>query len=220
MSEYAVARLEDIGEISDGREPWRPVRHHFGITSFGINAWTGRETGDRIINEHDEEGEDEELYFVQSGRARFELDGERLDAPAGTFVFARPGVKRTAFAEEPQTTILAVGATPGRVYRPTGWVSAKHSQIAGISAWKAAGSSGVSPLALPKRSALAAAWARAPAPWSLVGHVPAHELGEPRNAEVDVSVVLGRVDQTLVHQSLAKLRHGGRGLAALSRYSA
>src|SRR5436190_21566168 len=121
MSEYAVARLEDIDEISDGREPWRPVRHRFGITSFGINAWTGRETGDRIINEHDEYGEYEELYFVQSGRARFELDGERLDAPAGTFVFARPGVKRTAFAEEPQTRILAVGGTPGRVYRPTGW---------------------------------------------------------------------------------------------------
>ena len=113
MSEYAVARLEEIGEISDGREPWRPVRHHFGITSFGINAWTGREAGDRIINEHDEEGEDEELYFVQSGLARFELEGERVDAPAGTFVFARPGVKRTAFAEEPGTTILAVGATPG-----------------------------------------------------------------------------------------------------------
>src|SRR3954464_7579333 len=108
MSEYAVTRLEDIDEITDGREPWRPVRHHFGITSFGINAWTGRETGDRIINEHDEEGGDEELYFVQSGRARFELDGKRLDAPAGTFVFAQPGLKRTAFAEEPQTTILAV----------------------------------------------------------------------------------------------------------------
>src|SRR5205809_5539952 len=121
MSEYAVARLEDIDEISDGREPWRPVRHHFGITSFGINAWTGREAGDRIINEHDEEGEDEELYFVHSGRARFELDGERVDAPAGTFVFARPGVKRTAFAEEAGTTILAEGARPGHVYRPTGW---------------------------------------------------------------------------------------------------
>ena len=121
MSEYAVARLEDIDEITDGREPWRPVRHHFGISSFGINAWTGQETGDRIINEHDEEGEDEELYFVQSGRARFELDGERVDAPAGTFVFARPGVKRTAFAEEPGTTILALGGTPGQVYTPTGW---------------------------------------------------------------------------------------------------
>jgi tetratricopeptide (TPR) repeat protein len=121
MSEFAVAHLEEIGEISDGRCPWRPVRHHFGITSFGINAWTGREAGDRIINEHDEEGEDEELYFVESGRARFELDGERVDAPAGAFVFARPSVKRTAFAEEPETTILAVGATPGRVYEPMGW---------------------------------------------------------------------------------------------------
>jgi tetratricopeptide (TPR) repeat protein len=121
MSEYAAAHLEEIDEISDGREPWRPVRHHFGITSFGINAWTAKAAGDRIINEHDEEGEDEELYFVQSGRARFELDGESLDAPAGTFVFARPGVMRTAFAEEPQTTILALGGTPGRAYQPSGW---------------------------------------------------------------------------------------------------
>jgi tetratricopeptide (TPR) repeat protein len=121
MSEYEVARLEDIDETSDGREPWRPVRLHFGITSFGINAWTGREVGDRIINEHDEEGEDEELYFVHSGRARFELGGEHLDAPAGTFVFAPPGVRRTAFAEESGTTILVVGARPGQVYEPTGW---------------------------------------------------------------------------------------------------
>ena len=121
MSEYAVAHLEEIGEITDGRCPYRPVRHHFGITSFGVNTWTGRKAGDRVINEHDEEGEDEEIYFVQSGRARFELDGEPVDAPAGTFVFARPSVKRTAFAEEPETTILAVGATPGQVYQPVGW---------------------------------------------------------------------------------------------------
>ena len=57
--------------------------------------------------------EDEELYFVQSGRARFELEGECVDAPAGTFVFARPGVKRTAFAEEPETTISRWGRRPG-----------------------------------------------------------------------------------------------------------
>ena len=121
MTEYSVARLADIEEISDGREPWRPIRHHFGITSFGVNSWTAPEAGDRIINEHDEEGEDEELYLVYSGRARFELDGESVDAPAGTFVFAQPGVKRTAFAEEPETTILALGGTPGRAYAPSGW---------------------------------------------------------------------------------------------------
>jgi tetratricopeptide (TPR) repeat protein len=124
MSGYAVAHLEEIDEISDGREPWRPVRHHFGITSFGINVWTAHEAGDRIINEHDEaeaEGGDEELYFVQQGRAVFELDGERVDAPAGTFVFVPRGVKRTAFAEEPWTTILAVGGVPGKAYQPAGW---------------------------------------------------------------------------------------------------
>src|SRR3982751_6921325 len=109
MAEYAVAHLAEIDELSDRRCPFRPIRHHFGITSFGVNTWTGRAAGDRIINEHDEAGEDEELYVVQCGRATFELDGKRVDAPAGTLVFARPGVKRTAYAEEPETTILAVG---------------------------------------------------------------------------------------------------------------
>jgi tetratricopeptide (TPR) repeat protein len=121
MSGYAVAHLDEIDEISDGRCLSRPVRHHFGITSFGVNTWTGRESGDRIINEHDEADENEELYLVQYGRARFELDGEQVDAPAGTFVFAKPGVKRTAFAEEPGTTIIAVGGTPGQTYEPDGW---------------------------------------------------------------------------------------------------
>ena len=121
MSGYAVAHLDEIDELTDGREPYRPVRHHFGITAFGITAWTGRESGDRIINEHEEDEDNEELYVVQRGRAAFELDGERVDAPAGTLVFARAGVKRTAFAEEPGTTIIAVGGTAGKAYEPAGW---------------------------------------------------------------------------------------------------
>ena len=122
MSGYAVAHLDEIDEISDGRCPWRPVRHHFGITAFGVNSWTARDAGDRIINEHDESDEsNEELYVVLRGRATFELDGERVDAPTGTLVFARPGVKRTAFAEEPETTIIALGGTPGQAYEPHGW---------------------------------------------------------------------------------------------------
>jgi tetratricopeptide (TPR) repeat protein len=122
MSGYEVARLEEIDELDDGREPWRPVRHHFGITSFGINTWTGRGAGDRIINEHDEADDlQEELYFVLGGRAAFELEGERLEAPEGTFVFVQSGVKRTAFAEEPGTTIMAVGGVPGKAYEVDGW---------------------------------------------------------------------------------------------------
>lgn len=122
MSGYSVAHLDDIEELDDGRCVWRPVRHHFGITSFGVNAWTGRKAGDRIISEHDESVESqEELYYVVQGRAVFELGGERVDAPVGTFVSAKPGLKRTAFAEEAGTTIIALGATPGKAFVPDGW---------------------------------------------------------------------------------------------------
>jgi tetratricopeptide (TPR) repeat protein len=123
MASYAVARLDEIDEVNDGRQPFRAVRHHFGITSFGVTSWTARDAGDRIINEHDESEADsaEELYLVVRGRAVFELDGDRVAAPAGTFVFAPPGVKRTAFAEEPETTVLALGGTPGQAYEPNGW---------------------------------------------------------------------------------------------------
>ena len=123
MTSYAVARLDEIDEVSDGRCPFRPVRQHFGITSFGATAWTARDAGARIINEHDESEPDshEELYLVVRGRAVFELDGDRVDAPAGTFVFAPPGVKRTAFAEEPETTVIALRGTPGKAYEPDGW---------------------------------------------------------------------------------------------------
>jgi hypothetical protein len=29
MSRCAVAHLDDVAELDDGREPYRPVRHHF-----------------------------------------------------------------------------------------------------------------------------------------------------------------------------------------------
>ena len=39
----------------------------------------------------------------------------------GTLVFVPPRVNRTAFAEEPGTTIVAVGGTPGKPHDPLGW---------------------------------------------------------------------------------------------------
>ena len=42
------------------------------------------------------------------------LDGEEKDVPAGSVVFLRdPKVKRYARAEEPGTTVLAIGGKPG-----------------------------------------------------------------------------------------------------------
>ena len=124
MSNYKVTRLDEIEPLDDGRVPMWPVRHYLGITAFGVNGFTGREVGDRLINEHDESGENdrhEELYVVVEGHARFEIGDETVDAPQGTLVFVPPDVKRTAFAEEAGTSLLAVGAAAGQAYEPGGW---------------------------------------------------------------------------------------------------
>jgi tetratricopeptide (TPR) repeat protein len=124
MGRFAVARLDQIPEVDDGRCPFRPVRHHFGIMTFGVTSVTAHADGDRLINEHDEAEPDsgEELYVVLSGHATFEVDGEVEDAPTGTFVHVPAGIKRTAFAREAGTTVLAIGAGPaGRPYQPSGW---------------------------------------------------------------------------------------------------
>ena len=62
---YAVAQLDELDEISYEGCTLRPVRHHFGIRAFGVNAWTAPKAGDRLIPEHDEVDDgDEELYVV------------------------------------------------------------------------------------------------------------------------------------------------------------
>ena len=124
LASFEVVRLEEIEEIDDGRVPFRPVRHRLGITTFGVTASTANADGARLINEHDEAEPDssEELYVVMSGHATFEFDGERRDAPAGTFVRVAPGVPRTAFAHDAGTTVLVIGAAaPGKPYKPDGW---------------------------------------------------------------------------------------------------
>jgi hypothetical protein len=123
MAGYTVAHLDDIEELPDVGCHYRPIRHHLGITAFGVTAWAAHAAGDTVINEHDEGDPtaDQELFLVLRGHATFEIDGDRIDAPAGTFVFAPPRTKRTASAEQDGTTIILVEGTPGRGYDARGW---------------------------------------------------------------------------------------------------
>jgi hypothetical protein len=111
---WQVARLDEIEQR--GRSV--PVREHLGIQAFGINAYTPADDG-TLINEHDETGSgQQELYIVMDGNAKFEVDGEMFDAPAGTLVFVEPGSKRKATGEG---TVLALGGTPGQPYQGLDW---------------------------------------------------------------------------------------------------
>jgi hypothetical protein len=54
--------------------------------------------------------------------ASFTLDGETIDAPAGTVVFLPEGdVLRVAISEEEGTTVLAVGGWPDKAFEPSVW---------------------------------------------------------------------------------------------------
>lgn len=125
MPGWQSVRLDEIEPIPvvEGTLLWRPLRRTLDVGAFGINAYAAREAGGLVVEEHDERAlGHEEVYVVLQGRATFTLDGDTLDAPAGTVVFVRdPGVKREARAEEPGTTVLAVGGPRERVYEPSAW---------------------------------------------------------------------------------------------------
>jgi tetratricopeptide (TPR) repeat protein len=122
---YAITSVSEL-QIKTGPESalWSTVRVHFDISAFGVNAWTAEQDGQTVIGEHDEaDGErHEELYFVASGHATFTVDGDEIDAPAGTFVFVRePAAKRKAVAKTAGTTVLAVGGRRGEAFVPSQW---------------------------------------------------------------------------------------------------
>jgi len=93
-----------------------------------VNGITGN-AGDEMVEPHHERDDEvnltdghEELFVVMSGHAVFTVDGEDIDAPAGTLVFVRePALIRSARATADDTSILAIGARPGVPYELARW---------------------------------------------------------------------------------------------------
>jgi len=119
---FRSVRISEIDPLDIAGVHWLPLRHTLGVRAFGTNAYRG-DAGERVIEEHTEAGAGhEELYVVLQGHARFTLDGEDLDAPAGTVVFLPdPPTLRVAVAEEDGTVVLAVGAKAGEAYEASTW---------------------------------------------------------------------------------------------------
>jgi tetratricopeptide (TPR) repeat protein len=121
---WSTLRIPEVQPITvAGGLRWRPIRRTLGIEAFGMNAYTAEREGDDVVESHTEQNlGHQEVYVVLAGRATFELDGDTLDAPAGTVVFLRdPAIRRYARAVEPGTTVLAVGGKAGEAYSPSAW---------------------------------------------------------------------------------------------------
>ena len=140
LAPYGSVRLADVDTLAQ-IDPGSPdiydcdfhlVRRHFDIQAFGVNAATGN-AGDGMILEHHEADDEEnrtnghqELFAVMTGRAVFTVDGEEIDAPAGTIVFVRdPALLRAARATADGTSILMVGGpADGVPYTVSRWDAA------------------------------------------------------------------------------------------------
>jgi quercetin dioxygenase-like cupin family protein len=119
-----IAHVDELDriELPEGFV-WRPVRRHFGIRAFGVNAYTATGAGGPIVEEHTESSnEHEEIYLVLRGRALFTVDGNEHELEPGQLVFVRdPSLKRGAVALTDDTVVLALGGKPGVPHQVSAW---------------------------------------------------------------------------------------------------
>jgi len=119
MNGWQMITLDEVKR----RRGWIPLREQLDVHAFGVNAWSVESAGDSVIPEHDEhQTEQEEIYVVVRGHARFTVAEDELEAPQGTIVFVRdPEAKRSAVAVEDDTIVLSAGARAGSAFSPSAW---------------------------------------------------------------------------------------------------
>jgi ethanolamine utilization protein EutQ (cupin superfamily) len=125
MAGYKTLTLDTADTTRDGDTgaDWITLRHQLGVAAFGLNAWRAPEAGVQVIVDHDEaDSLHQEVYVVVEGHAAFTIDGQTVDAPSGTVIFIEdPSLQRVGVAKTPGTTVLAIGAQPGRIFTPSTW---------------------------------------------------------------------------------------------------
>jgi mannose-6-phosphate isomerase-like protein (cupin superfamily) len=107
---YAFGTIEELGE-----GVFRKVRQELGIRAFGANVLVippGVEARPHFHQEQDE------LYFVHSGRARFKLPGESRElGPGGLCHVESTTPRQVVSVGEEDLVMLVVGAKDGYVGR-------------------------------------------------------------------------------------------------------
>ncbi len=123
---FRVLSLDDAFQpgagAEDAQRQYIRLRRDLDVGAFGAYAIRA-ESGD-LVRERTANGPaadaHEELYVVVDGHASFTVDGQEIDAPAGTAIFVRDvDVKRSAVTKDGSTTVLVVSGRRGQAWRPT-----------------------------------------------------------------------------------------------------
>jgi mannose-6-phosphate isomerase-like protein (cupin superfamily) len=109
---HSFGTIDDLGE----GEGFRSVRRALGVTAFGVNAIVAAPGFVGFHHFHDDQ---DELYFVHSGSARVEVDGEeRILGPGGLVHVESTTPRRVSNASETDDlVVLVIGGKDGYVGR-------------------------------------------------------------------------------------------------------
>jgi len=108
---YSFGAIDELGEGYG----FRKVRHALGVTAFGVNAIVMPPHFEGFLHFHDTQ---DELYFVHSGTARVEVEGEdRTLGAGGLFHCESTTPRRVSNAGDDDLVLLVVGGKDGYVER-------------------------------------------------------------------------------------------------------
>jgi uncharacterized cupin superfamily protein len=116
MPDVTVKRVEDFEAIFGGG--FRRVRAGLGVSSFGL-AVIDLPPNFTHFPEHDQTHDDqEEVYTPLFGHVTLRVGGEDHELEPGMFARVGAAEKRKLITGDEPARILAMGATPGKVYEP------------------------------------------------------------------------------------------------------
>jgi mannose-6-phosphate isomerase-like protein (cupin superfamily) len=108
---HAFGSIDELGEGYG----FRKVRRALGVEAFGVNVIVMPPGYQGFPHYHEEQ---DELYFVHSGTARVEVDGEeRLLGPGGMVHVASTTPRCVSNAGDDDLLLLVVGGKGGYVAR-------------------------------------------------------------------------------------------------------
>jgi mannose-6-phosphate isomerase-like protein (cupin superfamily) len=108
---YTISSLEELGEGYG----FRKVRRGLGVAAFGVNALVMPPGYEGFLHYHDTQ---DELYFVHSGTARFEVGDEVRELGPGGLVHVESTTPRKfSNAGDDDLVVLVVGGKDGYVER-------------------------------------------------------------------------------------------------------
>ena len=108
---HAFSTLADLGEGYG----FPKVRQALGVTAFGVNAVVYPPGFNGFLHYHDEQ---DELYFVHAGTARFEVDGDTCElGPGGLCHVSSTTQRKVSNAGADDLVLFVVGGKDGYVSR-------------------------------------------------------------------------------------------------------